>query len=318
MGDVISCVIPVHNEENFIVDVITSMPDFVSHIVVVNDDSTDNTREQVKNTHDPRIILIDHKTNLGVGAAVATGYKKAIELGADIVVKVDGDGQMDLAQMQRLISPIQNGVADYTKGVRFRDKEVVQKMPVSRLIGNVGLSFLTKVASGYWHVFDPTNGYTAICQAALKRLKIDNLNKGYLYETDILIHLYGIDAVVVDVEIQAKYGDEISGLSLFKSLFAFPLFLIRAFIKRIFWRYFVFDFSAFSVFFLSGIALFGFGFVFGIYNWVGNYLDGVSTPTGTIMLAAVPLLLGFQLLLQAVVLDINNVPKDPIQSKPQA
>lgn len=316
MAPIIACIIPVYNEEAFIADVLGDIPDFVRHIIVVNDASTDRSRDRILGVCNPRIILIDHESNIGVGGSVASGYKKAMTLGADIIVKLDGDGQMDLGQMKRLVQPILLARADYTKGVRFRDTQVIHRMPVLRLIGNIGLSFLTKIASGYWNILDPTNGYTAISARALNMIDIENLSKGYLLETDMLINLYRINAVVADVEMKAQYGAETSQLNPLKSILPFAFFLLRAFFKRIFWRYFIFDFSAFSVFFLSGFGLFSFGFIFGGYHWLKSVSTGIAAPTGTIMLSVVPLLLGFQLLLHSAVLDIHNVPKKPIQLEP--
>jgi dolichol-phosphate mannosyltransferase len=315
MKEVITCVIPAYNEESHIARVLTSIPDFVSHIIVVDDASTDDTRKIVAGIADGRIEIIGQPKRMGVGSAVACGYRKAIELGSHVVVKLDGDGQMDVAQMKRLIGPILNRRADYTKGVRFRSAEVVRKMPIIRLIGNLGLSFMTKAASGYWNVFDPTNGYIAIGRTALGRLKIENLDRGYFFETDMLINLYRMDAVVVDVEMRAIYEDERSNLSIGKTLVTFPFLLCLAFIRRILWRYFIFDFSPFSLLFLNGLILFGFGLGFGAYHWIQSYQTNVAATTGTIMLSAVPLILGFQLLLQAAVLDIGNVPRTPLQSE---
>lgn len=309
----IACIIPAYNEEAFIEGVIASVPEYVQHIVVINDASTDATEEIVKRIPDPRIHLISHTTNQGVGGAVVSGYRQALKLEADIVVKVDGDGQMDTRQIRRLIAPIERGKADYAKGVRFRDASVIKTMPFRRLIGNLGLSFLTKAASGYWNILDPTNGFTAIERRALQQLKLDRLNKGFFLETDMLINLYLRDAVVVDVPIRAKYGEEESHLSLLKTFFTFPFYLLRGTFRRIFWRYFIRDFTAFSVFLIFGTFLFSVGTIMGIIKWTAALSTHMPTPTGTVVLIALLLILGFQLLLQAAVLDINNVPTEPIQ-----
>jgi glycosyltransferase involved in cell wall biosynthesis len=309
----IACVIPAFNEEKHIRDVVKSIPDFINYIIIVNDCSTDKTCDVVLGMDDPRIILVNHEKNLGVGGAVVSGYRKSLEMGADISVKIDGDGQMDIAQIPKLINPIIKGRSDYTKGVRFRDREVIRQMPVMRLIGNLGLSFLTKIASGYWHIFDPTNGYTAISREALEEINLEKISTGYFFETDMLINLYKINAVVTDVEMKARYGDEISYLSPFKILCTFPFYLLIAFLKRIIWRYFIFDFTALSIFFISGVSLFSFGFIFGLYKWISNYINNIATPTGTIMVSVVPLFLGFQLLLECIVLDINNSPALPLR-----
>ena len=309
----IACIIPAYNEEAFIEGVLTSVPDYVQHIVVINDAITDATAEIVKRVPDPRIHLISHATNQGVGGAVVSGYREALKLGADIVVKIDGDGQMDARQIKRLIAPIENGNADYAKGVRFRDASVIKTMPVLRLIGNLGLSFLTKAASGYWNILDPTNGFTAIERRALRQLDLDRLNKGFFLETDMLIHLYLLDAVVVDVPFTARYGDEKSHMSLLKTLFTFPFYLFRGTVRRIFVRYFVRDFTAFSIFLIFGSLLFSVGTIMGAVKWIEVFRTAEATPTGTVVFVALLIILGFQLLLQAAVLDINNVPTEPIQ-----
>lgn len=313
MKENIVCVIPAFNEERFIKDVVNGIPDFVRHIIVVDDASTDATAKEVENLGDPRVILLNHEQNTGVGGAVIDGYRKALELGAEITVKIDGDGQMDPKEIRRLIAPIIRNKADYAKGVRFRDAEVIKKMPVSRFVGNICLSFLTKAASGYWSIFDPTNGFTAISKRALVRINLDDISKGYFFESSMLTALYNAGAVVADVPTQAHYGEETSSLSLMETLFTFPNYLLKAFFKRLVWRYFIRDFSAFSLFFILGSLLFSFGFFFGLYHWILNGLIlETPTPTGTIMLSVLPLLLGFQLLLQAFVIDITNVPKTPL------
>lgn len=310
---VIVVVIPAYNEAAHIEGVISAIPKFVDCILAVNDASTDKTADVLASIEDPRLQIITHERNCGVGGAVLSGYRRALELGADIVVKVDGDGQMDPGDIARLISPIENNLADYCKGVRFRDPEVVSKMPKIRFLGNLGLSFLTKAASGYWNIFDPTNGFTAIGNKALALLNFDHLDQGFFFETHMLTELYHVNAVTLDVPIRTRYGNETSHLGVTHALMTFPMHLARALVKRITRRYFIDDFSAFSVFLISGLLLSGWGLVFGLYNWIANLIRGVETPAGTVMLAALPFLLGSQLLIQSVVLDIANVPKTPIR-----
>jgi len=308
------CVIPAFNEEKFIGDVLRMIPEYISAIIVVDDASTDGTAACIRDVDDPRIILIHHEVNRGIGGAVIAGYRKALELDAEIIVKMDADGQMDPIQMKKIIVPVAEGRADYAKGVRFRDRSIIRKMPILRFVGNLGLSFLTKIASGYWGIFDPTNGYTAIHKAVLKRLDLHKVEKGFLFETAMLSRLYRIHAVVQDVAMDARYGEEKGSFSPMDAILKFPWFLMRVFVNRIVWRYFIYDFSAFSLFFTAGSALFGFGFFFGLYHWIIGILEGKATPTGTIILSAVTLLLGFQLLLQAISLDIANAPQKPVQS----
>ncbi len=311
---VVACVIPAFNEAEHIARVLGGIPADVQHIVVVDDASTDATGQVVEASSDPRVHLIRHTEGQGVGGAMVSGYRKALELEVDIVVKIDGDGQMDPGEIARLIEPIVRGEADYTKGVRFRDRQVLREMPVVRLAGNLGLSFLAKAASGYWNIFDPTNGFTAIERTALQRLSLSRLSSGFFFETDMLVHLYMIGAVVVDVPTTTHYGTEKSHLRPSKVLLSFPFLLGLGLCKRIVWRYFIRDFSAFSAFFVAGSLLFTFGFVFGAYKWMWALQTQTATPVGTVMVAALPLILGFQLLLQAAVLDIQGVPQRPLQS----
>lgn len=311
----IAVVVPAYNESKHIAGVIASIPSEVASVIVVDDGSHDRTVDVVRQIGDPRVTVIQHDTNHGVGGAVCSGYKRALALGADIVVKVDGDGQMDPSKIGRLISPILYHRADYTKGARFFEARALRQMPIVRLIGNLGLSFVTKLVSGYWNVMDPANGFTAIHRQALEQLPLDTLSHGFFFETDMLIHLYYAQAVIADVQMPAYYGDEQSTLSPLKVLCTFPGKLTQALFKRIVWRYFIQDFTACSLFVVVGTMLFLGGVSFGAITWILNSMRDLITPTGTVMLAAVPLLLGFQLLLQAIVLDIQHVPKMPIHTE---
>jgi dolichol-phosphate mannosyltransferase len=307
-------VIPAYNESQHIAGVIASIPPEIASVIVVDDASHDRTADVVRQLADPRVTLIQHDSNQGVGGAVCSGSKRALALGADIIVKVDGDGQMDPSEIGRLVSPILHHRADYAKGARFFEAKALRQMPLVRLLGNLGLSFMAKLVSGYWNVMDPANGFTAIHRQVLEQLPLDTLSRGFFFETDMLIHLYYVQAVIADVQMSAHYGNEQSTLSPLKVLLAFPGKLTQAFIKRILWRYFIQDFTACSLFFVAGMLLFLGGVSFGVIKWILNSMHSLTTPTGTVMLATVPLLLGFQLLLQAMVLDIQNVPKMPIHA----
>lgn len=249
------------------------------------------------------------KKILELGGAVVTGYKKALELYSDIIVKIDGDGQMDVNYMQKLIQPIIDGKADYSKGNRFTDFKALRAMPKIRLFGNSGLSFLVKAASGYWNLMDPTNGYTAINKHALEELDLDNLAKRYFFESDMLINLNIENAVVSDVEIPAKYGDEKSSLSVTKTLVGFPPKLFKGLCKRIFLKYFIYDFNMLSLYLILGLPMILFGTGWGIFKWIQSIIIGVETSTGTVMLAVLPIILGTQFLLQAIQIDMNNIPR---------
>ncbi len=305
----ISVVIPSYKVSKYILDVIKDIPEFVNHIVIVDDKCPQNSGQIAKTSTDNRVIICYHEKNLGVGGAVITGYKKALELNSDIVIKIDGDGQMDVNYMQKLIQPILDGKADYTKGNRFTDFKALRAMPKVRLFGNSGLSFLVKAASGYWNLMDPTNGYTAINKHALEELDLDNIAKRYFFESDMLINLNIENAVVVDVEIPAKYGDEESSLSITKTLVGFPPKLFKGLCKRIFLKYFIYDFNMLSLYLVVGLPMLFFGIVFGSIKWIEAIVNNIETSTGTIMLAVLPIILGTQFILQAIKIDMNNIPR---------
>jgi hypothetical protein len=244
-----------------------------------------------------------------VGAAVVTGYKKALELGCDIVVKIDGDGQMDPTCIGDFIEPLLRDKADYCKGNRFRSYRALKSMPKIRLFGNSGLSFLIKGASGYWNIMDPTNGYTAIHRRVLEKLILDRLSKRYFFETDMLFHLNLINAVVKDVDISAKYSSENSSLSTGKALLQFPPRLLLRMIRRIFLKYYIYDFNMASVYIVIGLPVFAASVIYGILEWIESAVTGVPRSAGTIMLVALPIIISFQMLLQAIQIDINSVPK---------
>lgn len=305
----ISVVIPSYKVVKHILDVIKDIPEFVNHIIVVDDKCPQNSGQMAETSIDNRVIVCYHEKNLGVGGAVVTGYKKALELDSDIIVKIDDDGQMDVNYMQKLIQPILDGKADYTKGNRFTDFKALRAMPKVRLFGNSGLSFLVKAASGYWNLMDPTNGYTAINKHALEELDLDNIAKRYFFESDMLINLNIENAVVVDVEIPAKYGDEESSLSITKTLVGFPPKLFKGLCKRIFLKYFIYDFNMLSLYLVVGLPMLLFGIVFGSIKWIEAIVNNIETSTGTIMLAVLPIILGTQFILQAIQIDMNNIPR---------
>ncbi len=311
----IAVVIPAFRAENTIQRVLSGIPDWVDAIYVVNDASPDETARQAHSAGDPRVRLISHEVNQGVGGAMISGYRQALNDGMDICAKMDADDQMDPAHLAELIEPLAEGRADYAKGNRFHDAAALRRMPLARRVGNAGLSFLIKAASGQWHIFDPTNGYTAIHRAALAALELGKLHPRYFFESSMLIKLKEIGALVEDVPMPARYGEEKSSLSVSHTLVEFPWLLLRHGLKRVLWQYFVADFNAVSLFLVSGIPLVVFGLVFGIYHWIESYLRGALTPTGTVMLSVLPLILGFQLLLQALVLDVQSAPQRPLQTR---
>lgn len=305
----ITVVIPAYNEEAFIDGVIKSLPNFADHIIIVDDCSKDNTFNIAGKCKDNRVMVLKTPENSGVGGATVTGYKKALELDSDIVVKIDGDGQMLPEYMPQLLDAIIEDGYTYSKGNRFIHGESLAVMPQHRLFGNVILTFMNKLASGQWHIFDPQNGYTAIRAEALSLLSLNDIHKGYFFENDMLIQLNLHGFRVKDVSIPAFYGEEKSDIRVFKIIKMFPLLFMRRFFYRIYHKYILTDFSPIALFLITGLMLFSWGVFFGSYLWIKALITKADTPLGTLMLVVVPLILGFQLLLQAIVLDIQETKK---------
>ena len=309
----IAVVIPSYRVSNHILGVIAAIGPIVWRIYVIDDKCPDGSGNYVEeNCTDPRVVVLRHTNNQGVGGAVMTGYRAAIADGAEVIVKVDGDGQMDPRLIPNFIEPILAGEADYTKGNRFFNLEEIRAMPKIRLFGNAVLSFMTKLSSGYWDLFDPTNGYTAIHVDAARHLPFSKISQRYFFETDILFRLNTLRAVVLDVPMDANYGDEVSNLKISKIVGEFLVKHVRNFSKRIFYNYYLRDMSLASIELPLGILLFISGCVFGVYHWINSLQEGVSTPAGTVMLAALPILMGVQLILAFLGYDIANVPRRPL------
>lgn len=310
----LAVVIPCYRVEREINSVIASLPRYIRHIIVVDDASPDATAEIVRQAakKDKRITLLRHEQNQGVGGAMVTGFRKALELDAQIVVKIDGDGQMDAEYLPGLLLPLVSGEADYTKGNRFRDFQALQKMPLIRRVGNMALGFLSKAATGYWNLFDPTNGYVAIRDVVLTQLPLEKIDRSYYFETSMLAHLYLLGAMVRDVPMPARYGGERSNLSVRRTLFEFPFKLMKTFFKRLVLKNLIYDFSMASIYLLAGIPLLLFGLIFGVIKWVDYAARNVPAPTGTVMLPTLSVLLGIQFMIAAIEIDLRSTPKTPL------
>jgi len=303
----IAAVVPAHNEETHIADVIRGLPDLVDHIVVVDDASTDGTAKGAESTADPRVVVIRHEQNQGVGGAILTAHRRALDLGSDIDVVFAGDDQMDPQYLPALLDPIIDRGYGFTKANRFFSRTSFEGMPRHRVFGNIVLSFLTKLASGYWHLFDPQNGYTAITREALELLPFDEIAKGYEFENDLLINLNIVGIRALDVSVPARYGQEVSGIRLRQVIPAIGWLLFRGFWKRLVWKYTIRSFSPIALFFFAGLALVAWGVGFGIWVVAETIGPGAAT-TGTVILSVVPFLIGVQLLISALVLDIQESP----------
>jgi dolichol-phosphate mannosyltransferase len=312
----IAVIIPSYKTQNSILNVINEIGPEVSRIYVVDDCCPDGLGEYVTaNCSDERVVVLTHSENQGVGGAVMTGYKSAIEDGMDILVKIDSDGQMNPALIKDFVAPIINGEADYTKGNRFFDLETIRTMPKVRIFGNAVLSFMSKLSSGYWNIFDPTNGFTAIHADVALRLPLNKISRRYFFETDILFRLNIMRAVVLDVPMDARYGNEVSHLKISGIIGEFIVKHIRNLIKRIFYNYYLRDMSLASIQLLVGLLFTVFGSIYGGYHWVISAQSGVTTSAGTVMLSALPIIAGTQLLLSFIGYDVSSVPSRPIHKK---
>jgi dolichol-phosphate mannosyltransferase len=310
----IAAVVPAYRVEAQIQAVLKGIPSYVRHIIVVDDASPDRSHELVSAAakRDRRIILLRHDRNQGVGGSVITGFRRALALDAQIVLKIDGDGQMDLNYLEALILPLVQGKADYTKGNRFRDFAALRHMPLVRRVGNMGLGFLAKAATGYWNLFDPTNGFVAIRADTLAQLPLDQIDHTYYFEISMLANLYLLGAVVQDVPMPARYRNEVSSLMVERVLLEFPLKLLGTFLHRAIFKNFLYDFSMASIYLLCGVPLLLFGLVFGGLEWVRYYRLQIPAPTGTVILPTLSVLVGIQLLLSATDHDLRSIPKQPI------
>lgn len=316
----VAAVVPAYNVAQELGGVLRQMPPLFRTVIVVDDASRDDTAAVAERYAqlDSRIIVVRHDTNQGVGGAVITGYGKALECGADVIVKVDGDGQMPLWLAPQLVQPLVDGTADYTKGNRFRDFVAIRAMPFVRRLGNVVLSFLSKAATGYWHCFDPTNGFVAIRADVLSQVPLKKVDKTYFFETSMLSHLYVLGAVVKEVPMPARYAGETSNLSIPRVVRQFPMRLLSSLLRRLVLKNFVYDFNLESFHIAAGLPLLLTGMLYGGYNWWWYAREYVPAPTGTVVLSALLITIGMQLLISAVNLDLQAIPREPINGGPIA
>ncbi len=304
----VAIVIPCFRVGPQIAAVVRSIPPRFPLIICVDDASPDDTAAVISGSNDPRVRLVRRETNGGVGAAVKAGYVEALRLGAQVIVKMDGDGQMSAEDLDGLVAPLLDGTGDYAKGNRFVDLRALEQMPRLRLFGNAVLSLLSKAASGYWNMLDVTNGFTAIRAEVLRQLDFDLLADRYFFETSVLIELNIARARTVDVEMPARYGAETSSMSLSRVALPFPLLLARGLLRRFYWRYVIREFGAATICALTGLPLVVFGASFGAWHWLESVSSGVPATAGTVFVAALPIILGFQLLLAGLLLDVQSIP----------
>lgn len=303
----IAVVIPAFHVENHLPELLRKIGPEVSAIIIVDDACPSRSGFNAsKNSDDGRIHLIEHPENLGVGGAVKSGYQKALELGMDVVVKIDGDGQMDPALIQDLIAPITSQRADYSKGNRFYKIESLKQMPKVRIFGNLVLSFFSKLSTGYWSIFDPNNGFTAINATKLKSLPFDKISNRYFFESDMLFQLGLTSTIIADIPMDSKYGAEKSSLKIRRVLFEFPYKHTRNALKRVFYNYYLRDFSFASIELILGLSLSLFGVIFGLTNYIHYRNLGEFTPTGTQIVVVMSILSGLQFLLGFLAIDMRR------------
>lgn len=306
----VAVVIPCYRVRDHVLGVIGGIGPVCQRIYVVDDGCPERSGDYVEQScSDPRVRVLRHEQNRGVGGATMTGYRAAIADGAEVIVKMDGDGQMDPDLLPLLVGPIVRGDADYTKGNRFWDLGQIGTMPIARRIGNLGLSFLAKGSSGYWDIFDPTNGYTAIHGSIAACLPFKSISNRYFFETDMLFRLNTLRAVVLDIPMDARYGDEVSGLKVSRIVGEFAVKHLRNFVKRIGYNYYLRDLSLASLELIAAVGLLGFAAAFGGWHWWQSALAGVATPVGTIMISTVAVVSGLQFLLAFLGHDIASVPR---------
>ena len=321
----IAAVVTAYNEEGLVGNVIDKIPSFVDHVYAIDDCSTDGTWEEIlsrKTTHtqphmeaeaegaeameadggqsEPTVIPIQHEENQGVGGAIKTGYKIALQNDIDITAVINGDGQMDPGILSRFVDPIASGTADYVKGNRLYTGGHAEEMSTWRLSGNAILTFLTKITSGYWKMNDPQNGYTAISLNALRRIDISSLYDDYGFLNDLLVHLNVHNLRIADVEMKAKYGQEESGIKYHQFVPKLSFLLLSRFLWRLKHKYIIRDFHPLVLMYLLGtIGLSG-----AVAGMIWSVL--VSNSLGlSILLSGMFLLLSSSLILQAVMLDMR-------------
>ena len=301
----IAVAIPCYKVEQHLKQVVSGLPPFVDSILLIDDCSTDGTPALIDQLADGnRIVALHHERNQGVGGAMKTAFRKAIELETDIVVKLDGDGQMDASYIAPLVEALKD--AEFAKGNRLFDRQMLRRMPTIRRIGNMGVGFMVKAASGYWNVSDPVNGFFAIRTTTLQQMDLDRVADRYFFESSMLIEMHYTGARIREVTMPAIYADEHSNLSVGKTLFTFPPRLIAAWLRRLHLSYFVYDFNICSLYILVGLPSFLFGLIFGLCEWIHYASLSSPSPTGTIMVAVLTFILGFQMLLAAAQYDISG------------
>ncbi len=305
-GKSVGVVVPAHDEETLISETLSGIPAFVDRILVVDDGSRDKTVERARSFSDARVEVISHDRNRGVGAAIVTGYRRALEQGLDVVCVMAADNQMDPADLVRLVQPVARGELDYAKANRLFSGQAWKLIPRTRYLGNAILSLLTKVASGYWHVADSQSGYTAIAGPMLAQLDLDRVYTGYGFPNDLLVHLNVWNARVRDFSSRPVYGvGERSGIRYRRVVPRISWLLLRGFFWRLREKYVIRDFHPLVFFYAFGVLATLAGLVLGVVELVDR-IDGHQVSVGTVVLVALLLISGSQFTLFAMWFDMES------------
>ncbi len=305
----IGVVIPAYNEEKLIRATVEGIPPYVSRIFVINDASIDSTAQVLESIKDPRLHVITHEINQGVGAAILHGYKRALKENMDLIVVMGGDNQMNPDQLPKLLMPIIQGKADYTKGNRLLSKEFRGGMSKWRLFGNSILTMINKISSGYWHIMDPQNGYTAISRKALSGIDIDTLFTYYGYCNDMLVKLNTFGFRTLDITMPARYGQEKSSIKYSKFMFHVSVMLFRKFLWRLKMKYMILSFHPLVFFYTLGMILVPIGLLFGAYIFAAKLFIGWPVSPNSPLLDALLLITGIQFTLFAMLFDMQESDK---------
>ncbi len=302
-------VIPAYNEEKLIAQTVNTLPDFVDHIITINDGSKDKTLNILKDLakHNKRISVIDNKTNLGLGSSMVRGFEKARELNVDLVAIVAGDAQCDPEYLSKMADKLIDDRVDYVKANRFSrsNRNELKAMPTHRRVGNIFITLLTKFTTGYYSMADSLCSYGVFTGELLNQLPLDLVGKRYDFEITLLVAMSVADAKVEEYPVPAMYGEETSTISILPTAARFMKVLSSGFWRRIYYKY-VYDFHPIALLLFSGIGLTLFGLIYGLYITWRRLFEDLSPSTGTVMIIVLPLVLGFQLLLTALIMDVNN------------
>lgn len=309
---VISVAVPAYNEEKLIEKTLTTIPGYVDHIVVVNDASKDDTLKKIENykKKDKRIVLINNEINGGIGYSLKKAINKAVELGADRVAVMAGDAQMDPNQLKNLLTEMENKKLDFIKANRFLHLEALKKMPFYRRFGNIVVTILTKFATGYYSIFDTQNGYVVYSKDIIERMQWSMVGNRYEFENTVLIALSIANAKISDYPIPAHYGEEKSTIKLFSTTLRVLKVLFKGFWQRIYYKYVLYNFHPIALFLFGGLLLTSGGFFIGLWVLIEKIVSSISPTTGTVMLFVLPLILGIQMLLTALILDVTEDSKN--------